>query len=183
MVMLSKTIFLLTSVLLVTHFSLCDSQDSIEDNCDDAGNCSYLVTSCITQYSQLDSYVLKNESLLRILTETFFKTGGGASRFVKLTYNFQFSNSSNSSEDDTINCASRQTTYIWSTSALYLLGPRPLFWLTLFAVNIPEASATIDLPCFCTDAYTNLLDRLTYLVCLLASYRSSVWLLARQICS
>ena len=168
MAILSTTAILLISVLLVRHFSVCSSQEFVEnDNCDDAGNCNE-VTSCIAQYSQLDSYVLNNKTILRTFTETFFKTGEGASQFVKFTYNFQIYNSSNlsnSSEDDLINCTNNQTTYVWSTSVLYLLGPRPLFWLTLFAVNVPEASATIGLPCFCTDAYADLLARLTYLVC------------------
>ena len=165
MAMLSTTV-LLISVLLVSHYSVCSSQKF--DNCDDAGNCNDLkeATSCVSQYSQLDSYVLNNKAILRTLTETFFKTGEGVSQFVKFTYNFQVSNNSNSSsEDDSIICTTHQTTYIWSTSVLYLLGPGPLFWLTLFAVNVPEASATIELPCFCTDSYADLLARLTYLVC------------------
>ena len=163
MAVLSNVMFLLIPVI---YFSLCSSQEFVDDNCDGAGNCSDIeVTSCISEYSQLELYVLNNKTILRTLTETFFKIGEGASQFVKFTYNFQISNKSNSnSEDDSINCTNNQTTYIWSTSVLYLLGPQPLFWLTLFAVNIPEANATIELPCFCTDSYADLLARLTYLV-------------------
>ena len=165
MAILSNDMVLVVLVLLVTLVNLCHTQEFAEDDysCYDTGNCSN-VTNCIAQYSQLDSYILNNKDLLRILTETFFKTGDDASQFVKLTYKFQVYDGGNNTEDDTINCTSSQTTYIWSTSVLYLLGPRPLLWLTLFAVIIPEASVSIELPCFCTDSYTDLLDRLTYLV-------------------
>ena len=172
MAILSNDMVLLVLVLLVTLVNLCHAQEFAEDdyNCDDTGNCSD-VTNCIAQYSQLDSYILNNKDLLRQLTESFFKTGDGASQFVKLTYKFQVYDRGNTTEDDdiVINCTNSQTTYIWSTSVLYLLGPRPLLWLTLFAVIVPEASVTIELPCFCTDSYTDLLDRLTYLVWVLCS--------------
>ena len=155
------------SVWLVIHFNLCSSQEFTEnDNCDDAGNCSDIeVTGCIAEYNQFDLYILSNKTLLRTFTQTFFKTGEGASQFIKFTFNFQISNNGNSSEDDPINCTSHQTTFVWSTSVLYLLGPWPLFWQTFLAVNVPETSATIELPCLCTDAYADLLARLTYLVC------------------
>ena len=45
-----------------------------------------------------------------------------------------------------------QKKFIWGDSALYLLGPEPLFWLTLFAVNVHDSSITIHLPCLCNDA-------------------------------
>ena len=165
MAVLSNVMFLL---ILAIAFSLCSSQELVvDDNCDDdTGNCSDVeVASCISEYNQLDLYILNNKTLLRILTETFFKTGGGPSQFIKFTYNFQITNSRNSSEDDSINCTNHQTTYVWSTSVLYLLGPWPLFWQTFLAVDISETSATIELPCFCTDDYADLLARLTYLVC------------------
>ena len=57
-----------------------------------------------------------------------------------------------------------QAVYIWSVPPLYLLGPKPLFWCTLFAINVPETSVTIELPCLCADEYYELLSRLTYLV-------------------
>ena len=61
-------------------------------------------------------------------------------------------------------CMDDQKKFIWSSSALYLLGPKPLFWLTLFAVDVRESSITINLPCLCSDVYEDLLSRLTYLV-------------------
>ena len=63
-----------------------------------------------------------------------------------------------------INCTDQQAVYIWSESPLYLFGPKPLFWFTLFAINVPETSVTIELPCLCVDEYYELLSRLTYLV-------------------
>ena len=167
MAVLSNIMLLLTLILLFFHFLPCSSQEFVEDIiCEDKGNCDDLEASrCIGQYSQLDLYILNNKTLLRIFTETFFKTGERASQFVKFTYRFRISNGNIDSGDDPSNCTNHNTTYVWSKSALYLLGPRPLFWLTLLAVNVPEASATIDLPCLCSHAYTNLLARLTYLVC------------------
>ena len=48
---------------------------------------------------------------------------------------------------------------------LSMLGPKPLLWLTLFAVHVRESSITIQLPlCLCSEAYDELLSRLTYLV-------------------
>lgn len=99
----------------------------------------------------------------------FYGTGKGVAKFIIITYNFQTPNSINyDTENDTnvtignsSNCSEHQTRYIWSESPLYLLGPKPLFWFTLFAVNVPETSATIDLPCLCDDAYDSLLSRLT----------------------
>ena len=61
-------------------------------------------------------------------------------------------------------CIDDQKTFIWSNSALYLLGPKTLFWVTLFAVHVHESSITINLPCLCSDVYEDLLSRLTYLV-------------------
>ena len=157
-------------LVLFLLLSFCHAQESADgdNNCNETGNRSD-VTNCIFQYNQLDSYILNNMDLLRNLTETFFKTGNDPSEFIKLTYKFYIYDGENSDEDDLINCTSRLTTYIWSTSVLYLLGPEPLFLLTLFAVNVPEASVTIELPCFCTESYNDLLDRLTYLVRVICS--------------
>ena len=163
-----------TLFLLFTFLSFCHAQESAADDndCKETGNCSD-VTSCIFQYNQLDSYILNDMDLLRKLTETFFKTGNDPSEFVKLTYKFYVYDGGNSTDYGLVNCTSRKTTYIWSTSVLYLLGPDPLFLLTLFAVNVPEASVTIELPCFCTDSYNDLLDRLTYLVSVIYNYTAN----------
>ena len=81
-------------------------------------------------------------------------------------YNFQTSNGKQSENDNITNCSSQQNTYIWSEAALYLLGPRALYWCTLFAVDLHEVDVTIELPCLCSEAYNSLLSRLTYLVCI-----------------
>ena len=49
-------------------------------------------TKCIGQYIDLEMYVLNNKTLVETLAETFFTTGRGASKFVKITYNFQTTN-------------------------------------------------------------------------------------------
>ena len=157
---LTTITFLLISVLLIFHFKLCCSQDFVKNvNCDEGG-CD--VTTCIERYSQLDSYILNNKTLLEIFSKTFFKTGEDASQFVRLIYKFQVSDNL---DGDSINCTSHTATYIWSTSVLSLLGPEPLRYLTLFAVRITEVDSTIELPCFCSEAYRAYLARLTYLVC------------------
>jgi len=129
---------------------------------------------CFKQYSDLDQYILNNKEVVRNLTEAFFKTGRSPSRFVKITYHFQSceqisvnqSNDIMDIDNETINCTSLETKYVWSESILYLFGPKPLLWLTLFAVITPEASVTIELPCLCRNEEFYLTDRLTYLVSL-----------------
>ena len=60
----------------------------------------------------------------------------------------------------------RVHTYVWSEAVLYIFGPKPLYWLTLFAVSIDEVDVTTELPCLCSNVYGDLLSRLTYLVCM-----------------
>ena len=124
-------------------------------------------TKCIGQYIDLEMYVMKNDTLVEMLAQAFFPTGKAASNFVKISYNFQTSDDKDLTEEDSItNCSSQQSTYIWSEAALYLLGPKAMYWLTLFAANIHEVDVTIELPCLCSDVYSSLLSQLTYLVCL-----------------
>ena len=168
---MSQVMLFIALVVLISHHHmvLCNSQGFIEsdDDFDDTGNCSGF-SSCITKYSQLESHILNDDDLLRKFTESFFRTGERESQFIKFTYKFKFCSNENGSDDGnyTVNCTSNQVAYIWSESELYLLGVRPLFWLTLFAVNVPETKATIELPCFCTETYIEHLARLTYLVCM-----------------
>ena len=94
--------------------------------------------------------------------------------FIHITYNAPIRISSNQSNNTTyldlddvdtdINCTDHRTVYVWSESPLYLLGPKQLFWSTLFAINVPETSVTIELPCLCGGVYFDLLSQLTYLV-------------------
>ena len=149
------------------------SGTTVENDCHEADNCTQL-TSCIRYYDDLQSYVLSNKEIMRNLKETFFVTGEDPSEFVRITYHFllEMPNSTNNINSSTIedednitsSCFSHESTYIWSESALYLLGPKSLFWYTLFAVNIPEINITIDLPCLCNGVNENLLNRFTYLV-------------------
>ena len=156
--------------LIISHLSFSTTEFTDGDgSCDEAKNCN-VVSPCIKQYSELEElYIINNKTLLKIITEAFFVTGKSASVYVKLKYNFQsFTQENNTNEtvleNEEFNCTSYQATYIWSESVLYLLGPRPLYFLTLFAVNITEASLTLELPCLCSDVQFDLLARLTYLV-------------------
>lgn len=157
--------YLLLSLLFILQ-CVCNAQEIVDGDCDEMENCTE-VTSCIRHYDDLQSYVLSSKETMRSLKETFFKTGRGPSKFVKIIYHFQVSNNTNDAvavDNNTSSCFSQQSTYIWSDSALYLLGPKPLFWYTLFAVNIPETSVTVYLPCLCNGVNESLLNRLTYLV-------------------
>ena len=122
--------------LFLISFSFCNVQDF---------NNSYEIdetdeeTNCIREYIDVEKYIMENEKLIEKLAETFFTTGRAPSSFVKITYNFQISytrHDNQSTEDSISNCSNQQSTYIWSTTALYLVGPNALFWCTLFAVNI-----------------------------------------------
>ena len=142
----------------------CSAQEYDYDNGCVETDDSTEVTKCIGQYVDLEMYVINNKILMEKLAETFFTTGKAASKFVKITYNFQTSSNMQSIQDNITNCSNQQSKYVWSEAALYLLGPRPIFWFTLFAVSIHETDVTIELPCLCDDVYNSLLSRLTYLV-------------------
>ena len=132
------------------------------DNGLNVSNCSAEVVSCIGTYYDLESYVKGSTDLIEKLRSAFFVTGKPPSKFIRFTYSFQINTIG---EDGVMRCTSKDDQYIWSDQFLYLLGPRPLFCFTLFAVNVPEHSATIELPCLCDNAYNDLLSRLTYMVC------------------
>jgi len=151
-------------LFIITHLSICNTQEVAtgDKGYDDAGNSS-VCSRCIKEYNELDSYIINNTVLLRELTAAFYRTGKPPTEYVKIIYNFEACNQTGVN-NTAVNCTSRQTKFIWSTTVLYLLGPKPLFWLTLFAVVVPEYGITVELPCLCWDEYSGLLDRLTYLV-------------------
>ena len=129
--MLQITLFLISC-------SFCNAQDFTNSYEIDETNEE---TNCIREYIDLEKYTMKNEKLIEKLAETLFTTGRAPSSFVKITYYLQNSytrhhNQLQSAEHSISNCSNQQSTYIWSTTALYLIGPNVLFWCTLFAVNI-----------------------------------------------
>jgi len=152
-------------LLLAMVFSICNTQEiTWNKNCSDEDNSSATV-GCIWNYNELESFILSSPSIIDQLTETYFQSSGEVSMFVRITYNTKFMKSyHNTSGNTSENFTSHQSIYMWSESPLYLLGPAPLFWFTLFAINVPETSVTIDLPCLCSDVRNSLLSRLTYLV-------------------
>lgn len=77
--MLSDIFFLI--FIFLGHISLNTSQFTNDDqNCDKASNCN-VVSYCISQYiySELDSYVVNNKTLMRTITEAVFVTSKGTS--------------------------------------------------------------------------------------------------------
>ena len=60
--------------------------------------------------------------------------------YIKITYMFQIPSSD---EDET--CVPIERNYIWSTSPVFLLGPKALFWLSLFSISVNEESVAIRL--------------------------------------
>ena len=168
-------------VLLILSIKHCNGGLNSEE-----GTNSSTLTSknCFCLYGDLQLYVVNDKLLMSNLTEAFFNTGTAETKFLKITYEFELqkvlnatNNSSNnvSATNNSSNNVSATNSslhndgageieYIWSQSSLYLLGPKALFWFTLSAVNIPESSVTIHLPCLCYSNYRNLLSRLTYMV-------------------
>ena len=150
---------------------LCTAQELVEsDDCNGAGKCTEM-DKCILHYTELEEYILSNKIILKNITEAFFRADKPAiTKFLRITYNLQICcgqhNSLEYSDDANYgtDCNHTLHVYIWSKSPICLLGPRPLFFLTLFAVDVSEASITIELPCLCSEVYYNLLSRLTYLV-------------------
>ena len=163
-------LFVCTIMLSLANVQGCGENSNDDSEANSYGNNS----NCISKYRDLQSYVLRNEDLMDDLIELFFETGKTFTEFVKITYRFKVllpvGNHTDNTTDtydnnnDEFACIDNQKTFIWGSSALYLLGPEPLFWQTLFAVHVQESSITINLPCLCNEAYDNLLPRLTYLV-------------------
>ena len=142
-------------------FSTQEIVDSTSINCDRATNCSEVTvtTDCMKYYKELELYVISSTVIIEQLKDVFFYTGEDPhAKFVKLIYNFKVSDNSSANY-----CSNRTTTYIWSESALYLLGPT-LVWSTFFALDILGYRITINLPCLCYDKYGELLSRLTDMV-------------------
>ena len=159
---LPVVITLMVGVCLTFQF-YCDAH-VINDKptaCD--GNCNEY--TCIREYAELESYILNNKTVQSRIVKAFFKTGKVPSNFVKIRYNFPAPNTTNETMDeDNTTCTDHQDAYFWSSSPLYLLGPRALFFSTVFAVDIAEENVTISLPCLCKDVHGSFLSRLTYMV-------------------
>ena len=139
-----------------------DADGRADGDSNEEGNCTKVIASCIETYDDLESYILngKNEVISQ-LKGAFFVPGKPPPEFVHLAYNTQVLCNS------AVSCTNYTSWYIWSDRFLYLIDPRPLFWLTLFAVSVSEHSATIDLTklCLCGDVYDSLLSQLTNMVC------------------
>lgn len=141
-------------------------------NCSNTLDCNE-PSSCISDYDSLETYVQNNKSIINDLAQAFYRTGHSPAKFVRITYklqiplNFNDSNENDSYADSIENdtCSPIQKIYYWSTSPVYLLGPQPLLYLSLFAVNVQEENVVIQLPCLEANDQKALLSRLTYLVC------------------
>ena len=154
---LELIIMLFVTILL--SYILFSTAEIIDNDvgCDLGKNCSEGTVSCIKNYEELELYVTSSSIIVEQLKSAFFFTGEDSVKFVKLIYNFKVSNNSLG------NCSNQTTTYIWSESALYLLG-NTLVWTTFFALDISGYRITVDLPCLCHDDYGELISRLTYMV-------------------
>ena len=158
----------LVAIVLFSFDCFCYAQEFVGSgtDCDETGNCSEAST-CIKNYHELDLYVRGNNEIKGNLTNAFFVTGKFPSKFVRLYYKFQVSNDTGAEqvgETNATSCSNHESIYIWSDHFLYLLGPRVLFRLTLYAVQVAENETTIELPCLCYDVYGSLLSRFTYMV-------------------
>lgn len=158
MMLLLTVSVLLCLVCFSTEATIGDRTD-----CDETRNCSGVTPAdCIKYYKELELYVTSSTVIIEELKSVFFFTGDYPSKYVKLIYNFQVSAGVANSTGVT-NCVNQTSTYIWSESALYLLG-QTLVWSTFFALDISGYRITIDLPCLCHDESYELLSRLPYMV-------------------
>ena len=144
---------------------ICSAQE-VDDRCCDEVKGYNENDSCIEYYGDLEYYILNDKGIIRNLQEAFFPTGETPSKHVKIHYHYKLFNSTRNTNDtrNISDCIDKQSSFIWSESALYLFGPGPLKWLTFFAINVPETSLSLYLPCFCNGIDVNLLNRLTYMV-------------------
>ena len=125
-------------------------EENHHDCMNDPGNCSVR----ISKYQDLEEYIISCRDILYTLKAPIGISSDQSNDATDLDL-----------DDVDADCTNHQTVYIWNESPLYLLGPKQLFWSTLFAINVPETSVTIELPCLCKEVYYKLLSRLTYLVC------------------
>ena len=66
--------------------NICTSQELPEnDECFEADNCSV----CISQYRDLEEYIVSSRDIVDKIREAFYRTGKHASKFVYITYNAQ----------------------------------------------------------------------------------------------
>ena len=160
---MAKILFML--LFLCLQLCFCNAQEVVGSgtDCDETAYCNENA-SCIDNYHDLELYVKGSKELIEELKSAFFYTGEAPSKFVRLLYKFTVSNDVNDSVELNDNCSNHTSKYIWSDSALYLLGPQTLAWFTFFTVDVPENSATVNLPCLCYTDYNSLLSRLTYMV-------------------
>ena len=126
----------------------------LEDECFDYNN-------CIGNYEALESYLTQNDAALVNLTKGFFMTGKDPTEFVKLTYHYQLQ-VPNGTDENNETCFAQRSVYFWSTSPSFLLGPQPMLFLSLFAINPVQSSVTLQLPCL-QGNFEDFLSRLTYL--------------------
>lgn len=161
-------VLLIFKLMIISARALEDC--AYDNNC--ANNLDFnQTTCCISEYQTLEAFVQNNETLINNLAEAFYKTGYSPAKFVRITYKFQqFSGSddngtNNSTNEDDIKCYHyAERVYYWSSSAIYLLGPRALFYLSLFAINVREENVIVHLPCLHSRYEKALLSRFTYLV-------------------
>jgi len=156
----SVVLTLIVGVCVASQF-LCDAHGADDEPTTCDGNCT-----CIRDFAELQSYIVENKTVLNRIVETFLKTGKVLSNFVKIQYDFEISENiiNETTDEKDVICAKHRDVYFWSSSPLYLLGPKPLFFSTLFAVDVAEENVTISLPCLCKDVHGSFLSRLTYMV-------------------
>ena len=168
---ITVTVAVLLMLYLIAGVNAASEDCIVYPNCSDTMNCGQ-PASCISEYDLLESYVESNKFLISNLAQAFYKTGHSPARFVRITYKFQIPvNLNNSNENDSFTslleaetCSSVQKIYYWSTSPMYLLGPKPLMYLTLGVINLQEENVFVELPCLQANNQQELLSRLTYLV-------------------
>ena len=166
------TIIRLVLLLLITSSAYAQLEDNfciIPSNCTEGEDECYDYSNCIEHYKDLESHVTENDDILLNLTEGFFETGRDPAEFVKIIYHYQVPNAT---DENNSTCFAQRSVYYWSTSPSFLLGPLPMFWLSLFAINPVQSSITLQLPCLQGNFEANLLSRLTYLVRSFSLYKN-----------
>jgi len=119
--------------------------------------------SCISKYETLEAFLRADDEQIAALARNFYRTGEDPTEYIKITYLFQIPSGDPSDSNNT--CVAIDRSYIWSTSPVFLLGPKALLFLSLFTISVNEESVTVRLPCLQETAQREFLTRLTYLVC------------------
>jgi len=126
-------------------------------DCNNTENVEF--THCIGNYGELQSYILSSQNVLEKHSMKLVKVLLNLSKLLMTCkYLTQLMKGVRM-----FTALTKKELFVWSTSPIYFLGPKPLRYQSLLAVNVQQNRVTVQLPCLCSNVTGKLLSRLTYI--------------------